>query len=147
MSREHKIIAPTKSCDLKNKTINALSKYMNKNYHVAQRYQVKWMQNLSTNLINETNAFKEALLSNEASKKRPSSSTHSSNNNNGVNKKLKSSSSSNNNNDQQQQQQHQSTSEMYDCSDNDNLGLTSFLSHTLDNSSVIIYNFSIKFFN
>ncbi len=101
MSREHKIIAPTKCSELKKKDVTSFSKHIGKAYHISQRYQYKWTNNIASSVLDETQNFKESLLAHK-------------NNNQG--------------------------DEMFDCTDNDDVGTTSFLAHTIEISDV---NFKI----
>lgn len=100
MSREHKIIAPTKCSELKKKDITSFSKHIGKAYHVSQRYQYKWINNIAASVFDETCRFKEQLLSHRLA------------------------------------QDNKSDEGMYDCTDNDDVGVTSFLAHTIENSEV-----------
>jgi hypothetical protein len=93
--------------------VTAFSKHIGKAYHISQRYQYKWMNNMSPAVLNETKKFKDQL----------------------IDFKLK----------QQQSTMNTSTDSgskdaMFDCTDKDDLGMTSFLAHTIDNSDVIILN-------
>ncbi len=98
MSRVHKIIAPTKCSELKKKNVTAFSKHIGKAYHISQRYQYKWTNNISADILNQTNKFKNDL--------------------------------------KMFNQKKQSTDEMFDCTDKDEVGMTSFLAHTIENSDL-----------
>lgn len=104
MSRHHKIIAPTKGSELKKKNVTAFSKHIGKAYHISQRYQYKWTNNISSNVLDETKKFKDSLIE--------------------FKKKLETKIDGNDDN------------EMYDFTDRDDLGMTSFLAHTIDSSSI-----------
>ncbi len=99
MSREHKIIAPTKCSELKKKNVTSFSKHIGKAFHISQRYQYKWTNNIASSVLDETHKFKESLLIHK-------------------------------NNSQ--------ADEMFDCTDNDDVGTTSFLAHTIEISDVKI---------
>ncbi len=104
MSRQHKIIAPTKGSELKKKNVTAFSKHIGKAYHISQRYQYKWTNNISANVLDETKKFKDSLIE--------------------LKKKMETKTDDNNING------------MYDFTDRDDLGMTSFLAHTIDCSSI-----------
>jgi hypothetical protein len=104
MSRHHQIIAPTKCSELKKKNVTAFSKHIGKAYHISQRYQYKWTNNISANVLNETKKFRDSLIEmKRAEELKPSDSANSA---------------------------------MYDFTDRDDLGMASFLAHTIDSSSI-----------
>ena len=78
--------------------MTAISKHIGKAYHISQRYQYKWINTISTNVLTDTNKFKSDF----------------------VKSKLNTSQSD----------------QMFDCTDRDDLGMTSFLAHTIDNSDI-----------
>lgn len=81
--------------------MTSFSKHIGKAYHISQRYQYKWINNISSSVLTETNEFKQKLNSH----------------------KLKLSKSDDDDG-------------MFDCTDHDDVGTTSFLAHTIENSDV-----------
>ena len=86
---------------MKRKDITSISKHIGKAYHISQRYQYKWINNISSVVLNETNKFKEDLKMHNLGIK-----------------------------------SNQAQEEMFDCTDKDDVGTTSFLAHTIENSDV-----------
>lgn len=84
--------------ELKKKNVTSFSKHIGKAYHISQRYQYKWINNISSSVLNETHKFKGDLVKH-------------------MNKV-------------------DDNEEMFDCTDNDDVGTTSFLAHTIEISDV-----------
>lgn len=80
---------------MKKKNVTAFSKHIGKAYHISQRYQYKWINTISTNVLLETNKFKEDLIKSRLD-----------------------------------------SDAMFDCTDRDDVGMTSFLAHTIDSSDI-----------
>jgi hypothetical protein len=47
---------------MKKKKVTAFSKHFGKAYHISQRYKYKWINNVSKNIINDTDKFKNELI-------------------------------------------------------------------------------------
>ncbi len=99
--------------------MTAFSKHIGKAYHISQRYQYKWMNNISPAVLNETMKFKEQLI--DFKLKHPTTTT--------LNTSTESTSGGSGG----------GKDAMFDCTDKDDLGMTSFLAHTIDNSDVSLY--------
>ncbi len=89
--------------------MTAFSKHIGKAYHISQRYQYKWINNIAPAVLDETKKFKDELVEFKLCQQK-------------VEKNLNDSKDS-----------------MFDCTDIDDLGMTSFLAHTIDNSDVSTY--------
>ena len=95
---------------------------MGKAYHISQRYEYKWTNNMSTAVIDEVNKFtsefvgqQQATTSRKLTMKRPrppSDIAHSSS---------------------------EDDEGMFVCSDQDDMGLACLLAHTIDNADVSVF--------
>lgn len=82
--------------------MTAFSKHIGKAYHISQRYQYKWVNNISASVLDETKKFKNDLTEFKLG----------------------------------QSENKSGNEEMFDCTDRDDMGMTSFLAHTIDNSDI-----------
>ncbi len=93
--------------ELKKKNVTAFSKHIGKAYHISQRYQYKWVNVIAPSVLHETEKFKSDLIQFKVEQMQKSSRAKG-----GVDE------------------------ELFDCTDKDDVGMTSFLAHTIDNNDV-----------
>lgn len=122
--------------------MTAFSRQIGKAYHISQRYQYRWTNVIAPSVLDDTNEFKNKLVEFKLNQQQKSSAQTDNTN-------QQASSSASTTTQTNKTFYHLSSSndneEMFVCTEKDDIGMTSFLAHTMDNADVSFFFFIFIF--